>query len=102
MAIPAANPPQSTVWRDGPPKWTYTAWGIVLATVHIALAGFKVGQFQELFEVAWPFYSTLIGITSAAAVIINSLSGSRARAVEAQAAASVDAAAVEALSANPR
>lgn len=57
-------------WEEGPPKWFYTAWGVVLATLHVALAGFGVEKFLELWDDAWQFYATLIGITSAAAVII--------------------------------
>ena len=58
-------------WRVGPPKWSYSAWAIVLASGHLALAGFNVGRFFDLFEVAWPFYSTLIGITSATAATLH-------------------------------
>ncbi len=60
-----------TFWREGPAKWIFTAYGILLATAHLALAGFDVGKFFDLFEIAWPFYAALIGITSTAAVAIH-------------------------------
>ena len=31
---------RESAWRTGPPKWTFTAYGVALATVHLALAGF--------------------------------------------------------------
>jgi hypothetical protein len=60
-----------SAWRTGPPKWAYSGWAIALASAHLALAGFDVGRFFDLFEVAWPFYSTLIGITSATAATLH-------------------------------
>lgn len=62
---------KQSAWREGPAKWVFTAYGILLASVHLALAGFDVGKFFDLFEIAWPFYAALIGITSTAAVAIH-------------------------------
>lgn len=58
-------------FRDGPPKWTYTAFALVVVTVHLALAGFRVGQFAELWDDAWIFYSGLLATTTAGAVAIH-------------------------------
>lgn len=58
-------------WEKGPAKWVFTAYGILLASVHLALAGFNIKKFFDLFDVAWPFYASLIGITSTAAVMIH-------------------------------
>lgn len=58
-------------FSDGPPKWTYTSYGILLATAHLGLAGFDVGKFFPLWDAAWSFYSTLILITSGSAVAIH-------------------------------
>jgi len=68
-----------TAWSSGPPKWFYTTWGVALATTHLVLAGLNVGRFFELWEAAWMFYATLIGITSAGAVILHA-TGRSARA----------------------
>ena len=71
------TPRKRRTFSDGPPKWSYTAWGILLATGHIGLAGFNVGRFFDLWPAAWSFYSTLILITSGSAVAIY-LGGKRA------------------------
>lgn len=70
--------PKIAFWKEGPAKWIFTAYGILLATAHLVAAGFNVGKFFELFEIAWPFYASLIGITSTAAVFIHR--GAQARA----------------------
>lgn len=67
--------PKRRTFSDGPPKWTYTAVGLLLSVVHLALAGFKVGQFAELWAVAWPFYSGLLVTTTAGAVILHRTKG---------------------------
>jgi len=36
-----------------------------------ALAGLDVGRFFDLFDLAWPFYGTLIAITSGSAVALH-------------------------------
>jgi len=62
---------RESAWRTGPPKWTFTAYGVALATVHLALAGFGAGRWFDLWEAAWPFYASLLAITSGSAVAIH-------------------------------
>lgn len=71
MTTPAPASKQETPWREGPPKWLYTAYAVGLATIHLALAGLDVGRFFDLFDLAWPFYGTLIAITSGSAVALH-------------------------------
>ncbi|HRS37467.1 MAG TPA: hypothetical protein P5144_16110 [Thermoanaerobaculia bacterium] len=71
MTTPAPATRQETPWREGPPKWLYTAYAVGLATIHLALAGLDVGKFFDLFDLAWPFYGTLIAITSGSAVALH-------------------------------
>lgn len=70
------TPRKRRTFSDGPPKWVYTAWGVTLATGHLALAGFGIGRFFDLWPAAWQFYSSLLLITSASAVAIH-LGGKR-------------------------
>ena len=62
---------RESAWRTGPPKWTFTAYGVALATAHLALAGFGAGRWFDLWEVAWPFYASLLAITSGSAVALH-------------------------------
>jgi len=62
---------RESAWRTGPPKWAFSAYGILLATVHLVLAGAGVGRWLELWDGAWPFYGTLLAITSGSAVAIH-------------------------------
>ncbi|OQC42273.1 MAG: hypothetical protein BWX64_00290 [Acidobacteria bacterium ADurb.Bin051] len=62
---------RDTAWREGPPKWTFSAYGIALATVHLVLAGFGVGSWLTLWDGAWPFYASLLAITSGSAVALH-------------------------------
>ncbi len=62
---------RESAWRTGPPKWSFTAYGILLATAHLGLAGFGVGSWLALWDAAWPFYGSLIAITSGSAVAIH-------------------------------
>jgi len=71
VTTPAPASKQETPWREGPPKWLYTAYAVGLATIHLALAGLDVGRFFDLFDLAWPFYGTLIAITSGSAVALH-------------------------------
>lgn len=54
-----------------PPRWSFTVYGIGLATLHLILAAFDVGRSFALWEQAWPFYSGLIFTTSATAAVID-------------------------------
>lgn len=71
MSVPGATPRAETAWREGPPKWVYTAYAVSLATIHLALAGLDIGRYYDLFEPAWPFYASLIAITSGSAVALH-------------------------------
>lgn len=63
--------PRRSAWRTGPPKWCYTAYGVGLATVHLALAAADWRRAFDLWREAWPFYAALVGITSAAATVLH-------------------------------
>lgn len=54
-----------------PPRWSFTVYGIALASLHIALAVGDVGRAFDAWEMAWPFYSLLIGTTSLTAAVID-------------------------------
>lgn len=62
---------RESAWRTGPPKWTFTAYGVALATVHLVFAAGDWRRAFDLWREAWPFYASLVGITSAAAVVIH-------------------------------
>jgi hypothetical protein len=65
-------------WSEGPPKWAFSTFGLLVATLHLVLAGFDVAKFGPLWEVAWPFYSTLLGIGTAGAVAFEAMNRRRA------------------------
>lgn len=62
---------RESAWRTGPPKWTFTAYGVLLASVHLVFAAGDWRRAFDLWREAWPFYASLVGITSAAAVVIH-------------------------------
>jgi hypothetical protein len=63
---------------EGPPKWAFTVYGLAIATIHLALAVVDYGRAFELWEAAWPFYSILLGTTSATSAWIHTRRRGRA------------------------
>lgn len=63
--------PRRSAWRTGPPKWAYTAYGVALATLHLGLAAADWRRAFDLWREAWPFYASLVAVTSAAATVLH-------------------------------
>lgn len=59
--------PAESSWRAGPPKWLFSGYLVLIVTVHLALAGFDVARWFDLFTEAWEFYAWGLAITSGTA-----------------------------------